>query len=307
MKELNLNGIFNKRDYVFDSYVTRNTSKKNRIFVNFIGDGNVKMRYKEYDLNNDLISHYIVDDIYCIRTLGEDLQNKTSWALPHDITIEVLNTTKANIDRLESYLGSLLRLLYDKHGYSSKNVSYRGVIGNVNYNRVISISNEKITNTAEYIFVHNQRPNLLKLGELLKVSSFKKVKNVYIDGNPIGGQELADICFQNKGYYINNINPGNDIEASLNYLRRFIDSRIRSTSKIKNFEYVCYFDDKNKPLAELFGLLCNVRKPVFKDNGKTMPGSEIGRLKDSGKLLYIGAYSQNPAENAVQFINKYLI
>lgn len=65
-----------------------------------------------------------------------------------------------------------------------------------------------------------------------------------------------------------------------------MDRRINNINKLKPIEYVCYYNDKQKHLAEMFGYLANAE--VFKDNGRTMPSADITKYKAQGKLLYIG-------------------
>ncbi|WP_101773538.1 hypothetical protein [Peptostreptococcus faecalis] len=292
---------FNKQDYLFPTS-GRIKSSKNRINIYFIQDGNVRGRYKECLNNNRLVAHYVVDDTYCLRLLMEDCSTYHSWAKTNDVTIEVLNSKYGDKTQIERNLGSLLRTLYDKFGFHQGKVTYHGRLGNVNFNNVKIIANAKPYDITTNLITHSN--NLKPLAEILKICKFKKVKHIERDGEKLNHDQVTDMCFYWDAYYVNHIGS-NDKQSTLGYIRRFINSKAYSLSRLNKVKYVCYFNDADEPIARLLAFLAGAS--CFKDNGSTMEGSKIRQLKAKGWLIYISGIGSNQEDTARQYIQKYLV
>lgn len=316
--------IFDKESKRIDNNSLKNSPKR-KIRINFIQDGNVQGRYNECLNDKNLRKHYIADDTYCYRLLYEEkvpYMDSNSWFNQEDVVIEVLNSNGGNKDYGERSTGYLLRTLYDKLTFDSSRVSYRGRIGQLDFNKILSIANEKPYNIATKLTFQPNAPELIYVSRVLKTCIFKRVTEIGIDGNPgnsgltrlsIDGQELLNSLFKWETYYINNIgmaSNNNDIDSrktSLMYLKRFVNSSVNIyPSKLNKITHVCYFSDENREISELIAYLAN-DSMCFKDDGKTMSGAKINELKASGKLIYIGDLGANKEDTARKVIQNYLV
>ncbi len=309
--------IFEKETKKIDNNSLKD-SQKRKIRINFIQDGNVQGRYNECLNDKNLRKHYIADDTYCYRLLDEGkvpYMDSNSWFTQEDVVIEVLNSNGGNKDYGEHSTGYLLRTLYDKLTFDSSRVSYRGRIGQLDFNKILSIANEKPYNIATKLTFQPNVSELIYVSRVLKTCIFKRVTEIGIDGNPgnsgltplsIGGQKLLNSLFKWETYYINNIGIDSR-KTSLMYLKRFVNSSVNIyPSKLNKITHVCYFSDENREISELIAYLAN-NSMCFKDDGNTMSGSKINELKASGKLIYIGNLGANKEDTARKVIQNYLV
>ena len=278
--------IFTKKDYLIFNDGTPIPKKVNlRVHVN--GNSSVVDRYNAY--KNDLkyarkrITHYMIDSKLCIRVIKEDFQTFNVWQNPTDITLEVFGADH-NKAKIEEITADMLRALFDKFGWDKSRVKFSGESYKLSKERILRLASIGYEKTASVIETCNE--NLISLGHVLKDYCFPNVTTVEIDGHGLSHWEVIKRGYAGDLYYLSGLGYKDNRQTIISYLRWFVDKRINSLENLKKVEYVCYFNDKQKYLAEMFGYLANAS--VFKDNGRTMESKDITKHKAEGRLLYIG-------------------
>ncbi len=295
--------IYNKQDYlILENGVSIGRKTGIRVHVN--GNSSVIDRYNGYkrDLNyaRKRITHYMVDKKLCLRVIKEDIRTNNVWQKPTEVTVEVFGADKDK-STIENNIGHLLRNLFDKFGFNKNNVVFSGESYKLNKNRIINIATQDYRKLAKVIETIND--TLIPLGHVLKDYCFQNVVSVERDGTGLGHWDLVRLGFEGDMYYLNNIGCGDNKKTILLYLQRFVDRRINNINKLKPINYVCYYNDNQKYLAEMFGYLADAK--VFKDNGRFFTGCKVRYLKDRGKLLYVGDLGKK--ESIRHFCSKWLV